>query len=100
MRGAFFVSALLALMLSGIAPSTFWAPQGINAGQPTPETEVPDVPALIDFAQAARAARCIPIDVQHGRLLVEIAAAMASRGDRAESQTLGRQGLDLVRRLI
>jgi tetratricopeptide (TPR) repeat protein len=100
MRGALFVSALLALVLSGIAPSTFLATQAINAGQPTPETDVTDAPALIDFAQAARAAERIPIVIQRGRLLVEIAAAMAGRGDRAESQTLGRQGLDLVRRLI
>jgi tetratricopeptide (TPR) repeat protein len=65
-----------------------------------PDTSIPEVPSSIDFEQAALAAERIPNEIQRGKLLVEIAAVMARRGDHVASRALARRGLDLVRKVI
>ncbi len=60
----------------------------------------PDVPASIDFDEAARAATAIPYEFQRRELLFEIGFVRAKAGDRAASQALFRQGTEQYRKAI
>src|SRR4051812_26463832 len=72
----------------------------LGGGSAPPDTRISDIPSPIDFGQATLAAEAIPDQLQRGKLLVEIAAAMIQGGEHLASRALARRGLELVRGLI